>query len=186
MVNSTNGFQPDSNTANDLNSLHMEEYHSHSEIERENKFDEQNDSLTGQLIQEEERESGNIALSVYWRYITVLHKGALVPFILLAYVLFQVLQISSNYWMATAAPVTKDRSNSVDGSTLILVYFLLALGSSLCVLLRVSLLATAGFKTAKLLFHKLHRCIFRAPMSFFDATPSGRILNRVREEKKKI
>ncbi|KAH7657180.1 Xenobiotic-transporting ATPase protein [Dioscorea alata] len=186
VVNTANGFQPDSNTANDLNSLHMEEYHSHSEIERENKFDEQNGSLTGQLIQEEERESGNVALSVYWRYITVLYKGTLVPFILLAYVLFQVLQISSNYWMATSAPVTKDTSNSVDGSTLILVYFLLALGSSLCVLLRVSLLATAGFKTAKLLFHKLHRCIFRAPMSFFDATPSGRILNRVSTDQSAI
>ncbi|KAM0933329.1 putative ABC-type xenobiotic transporter [Dioscorea sansibarensis] len=179
VINTPNGFQPDSNAANGLNSLYMEEYDSHSGVEREDILDEQYGSLTGQLIQEEERESGTVALSVYWIYITVLHKGALVPFILLAYVLFQVLQISSNYWMAAAAPVTKDTSNSVDGSTLILVYVLLAVGSSFCVLLRVSLLATAGFKTAKLLFHKLHRCIFRAPMSFFDATPSGRILNRV-------
>jgi len=36
-----------------------------------------------------------------------------------------------------------------------------------------------GCKTANILFEKMHECIFRAPMSFFDSTPSGRILNRV-------
>ncbi|MFS8030865.1 putative ABC-type xenobiotic transporter [Helianthus anomalus] len=37
----------------------------------------------------------------------------------------------------------------------------------------------AGYETANQLFDKMHFSIFRAPMSFFDATPSGRILSRV-------
>ncbi|XAR56773.1 Xenobiotic-transporting ATPase [Bertholletia excelsa] len=132
----------------------------------------------GQLIQEEEREKGRVGLSVYWKYITTAYGGALVPFILLAQVLFQLLQIGSNYWMAWATPVSKDVAPPVDGSILIIVYVSLAIGSAFCIFARALLLVAAGYKTATTLFNKMHMCIFRAPMSFFDATPSGRILNR--------
>ncbi|KAG6637775.1 ABC transporter C family member 3-like isoform X1 [Carya illinoinensis] len=132
----------------------------------------------GQIIQEEEREKGKVGFSVYWKYITMAYRGALVPFILLAQVLFQVLQIGSNYWMAWATSASQDVKPAVDNSTIIIVYVALAIGSSLCILVRATFLQMAGYKTATLLFNKMHECIFRAPMSFFDATPSGRILNR--------
>ena len=133
----------------------------------------------GQIVQEEEREKGKVGFSVYWKYITTAYGGALVPFILLAQILFQLLQIGSNYWMAWATPVSADVKPIVTNSMLIIVYVVLAVGSSFCVLFRGLLLVTAGYKTATILFQKMHFCIFRAPMSFFDATPSGRILNRV-------
>jgi hypothetical protein len=132
-----------------------------------------------QLIQEEEREKGSVGFQIYWKYITTAYGGALVPFILLAQLLFQILQIGSTYWMAWATPATKDVKPGVSGSRLLIVYVSLVIGSSFCILARAMLLVTAGYKTATLLFNKLHQCIFRAPMSFFDATPSGRIINRV-------
>ncbi|KAI3830552.1 hypothetical protein MKW98_030715 [Papaver atlanticum] len=133
----------------------------------------------GQLVQKEETEKGQVGFWVYWKYITTAYGGALVPLILLVQVTFQALQIGSNYWMAWATPISKDVESPVKGSTLILVYVLLAVGSSLCVLVRTTIVATAGYKNATLLFNKMHLCIFRAAMSFFDSTPSGRILNRV-------
>ncbi|KAL6999151.1 Canalicular multispecific organic anion transporter 2 [Sarracenia purpurea var. burkii] len=153
-------------------------------VQKEEAGDSQNDKKDategqkGQLVQEEEREKGSVGLSVYWKYITTAYGGALVPFILLAQILFQLLQIGSNYWMAWATPVSKDVAPPVGATTLIIVYVALSIGSSFCILARSTLLATAGFKTATILFNKMHSCIFHASMSFFDATPSGRILNR--------
>uniref|UniRef100_A0A5B7AW34 ABC-type xenobiotic transporter n=1 Tax=Davidia involucrata TaxID=16924 RepID=A0A5B7AW34_DAVIN len=153
-------------------------------VQKEEARDGQNDKAEdsvgskGQLVQEEEREKGRVGFSIYWKCITTAYGGALVPFILLAQVVFQIFQIGSNYWMAWASPVSKDVAPAVGGSTLMIVYVALAIGSAFCILARSLLLVTAGYKTATLLFNKMHLCIFRAPMSFFDATPSGRILNR--------
>ncbi|XVE50798.1 hypothetical protein DITRI_Ditri01bG0192000 [Diplodiscus trichospermus] len=132
----------------------------------------------GQLVQEEEREKGQVGFSVYWKYITKAYGGALVPLILLAHTLFQIFQIGSNYWMAWASPVSADSKPPIGSFTLIIVYLALAIASAFSIFARAMLLNTVGYKTATLLFKKMHLCIFRAPMSFFDSTPSGRILNR--------
>nr|TKW30514.1 hypothetical protein SEVIR_2G043300v2 [Setaria viridis] len=132
----------------------------------------------GQLVQEEEREKGRVGFIMYWKYIMMAYKGALVPFILLAQIIFQVLQIGSNLWMAWAAPISRDVNPPVSSLMMVNVYVALAIVSSLCIFMRSHLLVTGGCKTATILFEKMHECIFRAPMSFFDS-PSGRILNRM-------
>ncbi|KAK9666325.1 hypothetical protein RND81_14G177500 [Saponaria officinalis] len=139
-----------------------------------------------QLVQDEEREKGRVGFSVYWRYITTAYGGALVPFMLLFQLLFQILQILSNYWMAWATPVSADAKPAVDAKTLLFVYSGLAIGSAFCIFARASILVAAAYKTATLLFSKMHSCIFRAPMSFFDSTPSGRILNRASTDQSAI
>ncbi|XP_042505581.1 ABC transporter C family member 3-like [Macadamia integrifolia] len=134
----------------------------------------------GQLVQEEKREKGGVNPLLYLKYVTTAYKGAFVPWILLAQILFELLQIVSSYWMVLDNPDSgEDVRPHVMGSTLIFIYVALTFGSSLCTLIRSMLIVTAGYKTSTLLFNKMHLCIFRAPMSFFDSTPSGRILNRV-------
>ncbi|KAL5795158.1 hypothetical protein ACOSP7_003752 [Xanthoceras sorbifolium] len=132
----------------------------------------------GKLVQEEEREKGSIGKELYWSYLTAVKGGALIPIIILAQSSFQVLQIASNYWMAWTSPATSEAEPVVEMKLILLVYTLLAVGSSLCVLLRAMLVAIAGLRTAQKLFTNMLHSVFRAPMAFFDSTPTGRILNR--------
>lgn len=132
----------------------------------------------GRLVQDEEREQGSIGKEVYMSYLRIVKGGLLIPFIILAQSSFQALQIISNYWMAWACPIGEDKPMT-GMRFVLLVYALLAIGSSLCVLVRASLVSITGLLTAEKLFSRMLISVFRAPMAFFDSTPTGRILNRV-------
>ncbi|XP_052205994.1 putative ABC transporter C family member 15 isoform X2 [Diospyros lotus] len=125
-------------------------------------------------IHEEEAETGRVKWHVYSTFITSAHKGVLVPVILLCQVLFQVLQIASNYWIAWAT----DEKRRVSSEQIIGIYSLMSGGSSIFILGRAVLLSTIAIETAQQLFLRMINAIFRAPLSFFDSTPSSQILNR--------
>ncbi|KAE8730152.1 DNA-binding protein GT-1 [Hibiscus syriacus] len=124
--------------------------------------------------QEEETETGRVKWSVYSTFVTAAYKGALVPVILLCQVLFQGLQMGSNYWIAWAT----DDIHIVSRQQLIGIFVLLSGGSSIFILGRAVLLATIAVETAQRLFLGMITSVFRAPISFFDSTPSSRILSR--------
>ncbi|KAK1417853.1 hypothetical protein QVD17_26987 [Tagetes erecta] len=132
-----------------------------------------------QLVVEEERERGKVGSSAYWKYLTTAYGGALTPLVLLAQIMFESSQISSNYWLAWASSTFESNATRVSNFQFLIVYVAFGIGCSFCILARSLLLMKAGYETANRLFYKMHFCIFRAPMSFFDANPSGRILNRV-------
>ncbi|KVI03845.1 AAA+ ATPase domain-containing protein [Cynara cardunculus var. scolymus] len=132
-----------------------------------------------QLVQEEERERGKISMKIYLSYMAAAYKGLLIPLIIIAQILFQGLQIASNWWMAWANPQTEGDTARVSNLVLIAVYMALAFGSSWFIFVRAVLVATFGLAAAQKLFLKMLINVFRAPMSFFDSTPAGRILNRV-------
>ncbi|XP_028794454.1 ABC transporter C family member 5-like isoform X2 [Neltuma alba] len=132
-----------------------------------------------QLVQEEERVRGRISMKVYFSYMAAAYKGLLIPLIIIAQALFQFLQIASNWWMAWANPQTAGEQPKTTPMILLLVYMALAFGSSWFIFIRAVLVATFGLAASQKLFLNMLRSIFRSPMSFFDSTPAGRILNRV-------
>ncbi|PON71767.1 ATP-binding cassette containing protein [Trema orientale] len=132
----------------------------------------------GKLVQDEEREKGSIGKEVYWTYLTTVKGGYLVPIIILAQSSFQVLQIASNYWMAWTCPTASGTEPKMGINSILFVYTLLAVGGSLCVLLRAILVGITGLWTAQKLFINMLHSVLRAPMAFFDSTPAGRILSR--------
>ncbi|KAK4488783.1 hypothetical protein RD792_004572 [Penstemon davidsonii] len=122
----------------------------------------------------EKTDSGRVKWHVYATFITSAYKGALVPIILLCQVLFQGLQMASNYWIAWGS----SEISSVSNVTLIKIFALLSGASSFFILGRAILLSTVAIETAQRLFLGMITSVFRAPLSFFDSTPSSRILNR--------
>jgi ABC-type multidrug transport system fused ATPase/permease subunit len=83
--------------------------------------------------------------------------------------------MGSNYWMSWAT----EKKGRVDNVRLMGIFALLSGGSSVFILGRTVLMATVAVETAQRLFHGMITSVFRAPVSFFDTTPSSRILSRV-------
>ncbi|KAG0613483.1 hypothetical protein M758_6G106300 [Ceratodon purpureus] len=131
-----------------------------------------------QLIDEEERERGSVGPDVYWAYATAVYKGALAAVIIVCQLSFTLLQIASNFWMTWAAPSREGDTGKTSSTKLILVYTGLSSASFLFVIVRSLFVYLCGLFISQKYFLDMVRCIFRAPMAFFDSTPVGRILNR--------
>eukprot|EP00246_Nothoceros_aenigmaticus_P013792 TRINITY_DN4941_c0_g1_i1.p1 TRINITY_DN4941_c0_g1~~TRINITY_DN4941_c0_g1_i1.p1 ORF type:complete len:1023 (+),score=185.59 TRINITY_DN4941_c0_g1_i1:213-3071(+) len=131
---------------------------------------------SAKLIEAEDRARGSVSKRVYWLYTTKAYGGLLVLALLTVQILWQALQIASDYWLADATSeggVEKD-----EAKRFIVVYAWLAFGSAICTLSRSLLVSFMGLTTSQAFYRDMLRSIFRAPMSFFDTTPSGRFLTR--------
>ncbi|CAL0300544.1 unnamed protein product [Lupinus luteus] len=136
------------------------------------------DKENSKLIKEEERETGKISLHIYKLYCTEAFGWWGVTVVLLLSVLWQASLMASDYWLAYET--SEDRAQFFDPSVFISVYAIFAAVSIVLIILRTCSLTIVGLKTAQLFFSQILNSILHAPMSFFDTTPSGRILSRVR------
>lgn len=123
----------------------------------------------------EKTESGRVEWKIYSKFVSIAYKGILIPVILLCHLLFQGLQMGSSYWITWGT----EKEGKVSQGKLMTVFILLSLTSSIFIFGRAVLLSKVAIETAQKLFVDMTTCIFRAPISFFDFTPSSRILNRV-------
>ena len=150
------------------------------------KEENEDDGEHGQLISDEEKASGHVSLSVYWAYGTRVLWGAHLPLLLLMQVLWQLLQISSDLYLADYTSNTQDTPShvqslqSTNSWTFLEVYSLLSLATGTLVALRLLFVSVIGLITAQAFFHGMLSSVFQAPMAFFDRTPVGRIITRVR------
>lgn len=136
--------------------------------------DTSKESKGDQLIKQEEKEIGDTGFKPYVQYLCQ-NKGYLYfSLASLCHLTFVAGQISQNSWMAANV----DNPN-VSTLRLILVYLVIGFVSTSFLLGRSLLTVVLGIQSSKSMFSQLLKSLFRAPMSFYDSTPLGRILSRV-------
>ncbi|XVF32758.1 hypothetical protein REPUB_Repub17cG0110800 [Reevesia pubescens] len=148
------------------------------EANGENKSDDhpKSDKGDARLIKDEERETGKVSLHVYKIYWTEAFGWWGVAAVLLLSLAWQASQMAGDYWLSYET--SAEQALSFNPSLFISVYTGIAALSVVFLVFRSYFFTVMGLKTAQIFFKQIIQSILHAPMSFFDTTPSGRILSR--------
>eukprot|EP00934_Nitzschia_sp_Nitz4_P009275 Nitzschia sp. Nitz4//scaffold39_size137210//112596//117089//NITZ4_003219-RA/size137210-augustus-gene-0.186-mRNA-1//1//CDS//3329550443//9265//frame0 len=123
-----------------------------------------------------EREIGRVGKEVYITWAKAAGGVAAIPLILFVFTLGEGTSFLSNWWL------TYWSNNAGDdvGSQLhfLGIYGLINLATIATEFLRMAVVVVLAFIASRKLFVELLDSIMRSPMSFFDTTPAGRIMNR--------
>uniref|UniRef100_A0A8C6MW78 ABC-type glutathione-S-conjugate transporter n=1 Tax=Mus spicilegus TaxID=10103 RepID=A0A8C6MW78_MUSSI len=163
-------------------SRHGKSLKSSLKIKSVNALNKKEEVVKGQkLIKKEFVETGKVKFSIYLKYLQAVGWWSLL-FIVIFYVLNYVAFIGSNLWLS-AWTSDSEKQNGTDNSPSqrdmrIGVFGALGIAQGIF-LLSSSLWSIYACRNAsKTLHRQLLTNILRAPMSFFDTTPTGRIVNR--------
>ncbi|XP_027350772.1 ABC transporter C family member 4-like isoform X2 [Abrus precatorius] len=131
---------------------------------------------SSKLIKEEERETGKVSLYIYKLYCTEAFGWWGVAIVLLLSLLWQASLMASDYWLAYET--SEKLANMFNPSLFISIYATITAVSVILVVIRSYFFTFLSLKTAQSFFTQILHSLLHAPMSFFDTTPSGRILSR--------
>jgi hypothetical protein len=133
------------------------------------------DKTAAKLVEDEERETGRVNLKVYKHYFTQAFGWWGIALMVAMSVAWMLSFLVGDYWLAIATA----EDSSIASFTFIIVYAIIAVVAIIVVMARAFLFTYWGLKTSQSFFIGMLQSILHAPMSFFDTTPSGRILSRV-------
>ena len=99
----------------------------------------------------------------------------------------KILEIGGSIWLKEWSETNDVAGGNPDVVKYILVYFAFGIGSCLANVVQTLVLwIFCSIEASRKLHEKMAYAIFRSPMSFFETTPSGRILNRFSSDIYKI
>ncbi|KAI5064759.1 hypothetical protein GOP47_0019454 [Adiantum capillus-veneris] len=127
----------------------------------------------GKLVEAEKRESGRVGWNVYWLYLTSAYGAWFIFLALGVQIIAQAFSVCADFWLSHETSQT-----TFNGVLLIAVYALLSVGNWVFTAARQVAMALFSLKASQAFYLKMLGSVFRAPMSFFDTTPTGRILTR--------
>ncbi|XP_046361919.2 multidrug resistance-associated protein 1-like [Haliotis rufescens] len=148
-------------------------------------------SESSKLIEEEQVETGKVTLSVFLAYGRAIGLW-IVLFSLIMYALFQATSITANTWLSKWTDDTSlnnmtllpsNSSGRIEKNNYYLgVYGVLGVAQTVFIMTFSFLWNLKTVKASGILHLNMLRNVLKAPMSFFDTTPTGRIVNRFSQD----
>ena len=126
---------------------------------------------------EERRETGSVTWRVYWEYFRSIGVWNAIG-IAISYAIQQSCYIGAQLWLARWSARSDDPNSGSHTLTNLTIYSALSLISCFGVLLRSISLLFGSLRASRRLHEGMLDSVMSAPMSFFDVTPLGRIVNR--------
>ncbi|KAG1831205.1 ABC transporter [Suillus subalutaceus] len=130
------------------------------------------------MMQEEERNTGAIKWEVYQEYLTAAHGPVLLPLLLLSVIFMQCCSVMSSYWLIYWE---EDKWHQTAGFYTG-IYAALGISQALTTFMMGGVLALLTYYASQQLHRRSIQRVMYAPMSFFETTPLGRIMNRFAKE----
>jgi ATP-binding cassette, subfamily C (CFTR/MRP), member 1 len=134
------------------------------------------DKEAGMLVTKEERLFGAVSLSVYRKYILAGGGYLIFMVVYFGFILSGLTGIAVTSWVSYWTSDAEYQRHSKAFYLILYAAFSVLLG--VFTFLRTYLLVWFGVKASERLHRNLFDSILRAPTSFFDTTPIGRILSR--------
>ncbi|KAL2016276.1 hypothetical protein VTK56DRAFT_3904 [Thermocarpiscus australiensis] len=126
----------------------------------------------------EHSEQGKVKWSVYGEYAKVNNLAAVAVY-LIALIASQTAQIAGSVWLKNWAERNTEAGRNPEIGKYIGIYFVFGIGSGALTMAQTLILwIFCSIEASRKLHERMATAIFRSPMSFFDVTPAGRILNR--------
>ncbi|KAG5981612.1 hypothetical protein E4U55_002748 [Claviceps digitariae] len=130
------------------------------------------------LMQQEEKAQASVPWSVYGAYIRASGTILNAPLVLVVLIISQGANIATGLWLSWW---TSDKFGYSTGMY-IGIYAALGVVQALLMFMFSVILSILGTKSSKVMLRDAVQRVLRAPMSFFDTTPLGRITNRFSQD----
>ncbi|KAH9967354.1 metal resistance protein YCF1 [Russula dissimulans] len=128
-------------------------------------------------LSEEQSAQGRVKPHVYWRYIEAASKTGF-AFFVIAIILQQASQISGSFALKYWSEGNRESGENRSAVRFLWVYGILSLSASMLNCLgAILILVLCSLRSSKHLHDSMLNSVIRAPLTFFELTPSGRILN---------
>ena len=141
--------------------------------------------VVARLIEDEELATGKVSYKMYLDYIKAFGVALAIGYFFALFIFRSASESFSQIWMAKWSSGFGNNSKITDVESLE-IYCIVEIAS--CIVSGVStvIIAVGAFRASRKLHDNLLFSLLRSPMSFFDTTPLGRILNRLSKDIERV